>query len=99
MIHHIVMFTLESSLSELEKKDIGRVFKEKVELLSTIVSGISLLQVEVDPIAGSNVDILLTSAFNDEQALQTYQEHPLHKEAIAIVQGKVQSRNCFDYKK
>ena len=94
MLRHIVMWTLKQE----NKHANAQIIKEKLEALQGEIDG--LLKVEVGIDLGSiegNYDVVLISDFDDENALNAYQVHPLHKEAGAFIKSVATGRACVDY--
>ena len=55
------------------------------------------LQVHIDALPASNVEILLDSIFEDAEALENYQKDPVHVAvAETYVKPYIRTRNCMD---
>ena len=55
------------------------------------------LQVHIDALPASNVEILLDSIFEDAEALEDYQKDPVHVAvAETYVKPYIRTRNCMD---
>lgn len=98
MVHHIVMWNLNDSLSTDEKKEAALEIKTRLEAVASQVEGVISLTVEINEMSSSNKDIALISCFESEEALQAYQVSPAHKEAAGYVGSVTNGRSCFDYK-
>lgn len=98
MVHHIVMWNLNDSLSADEKKKAALEIKTRLEAVASHVEGVISLTVEINEMSSSNKDIALISCFESEEALQAYQVSPAHKEAAGYVGSVTNQRSCFDYK-
>lgn len=97
MVHHIVFWNLREELSEAERKEAAATIKEKLEAVKNEVSGVLSLEVVINGLSSSNADIGLISAFESEESLNGYQEHPAHKQAAAYVRSMTCNRKCLDY--
>ena len=54
--------------------------------------------VQTEGLASSNVDVMLDSAFADEDALKVYASHPAHVQvADTKVRPFTKSRACMDF--
>lgn len=97
MIKHIVMWKLKDSFSNDEKREIAKKIKADLEALRTLMDGVLKVDVEIEALSSSNVDVMLVSEFVSEEVLQAYQVHPKHQEVGAYIKEKVMSRSCMDY--
>ncbi len=72
--------------------------KEGLEGLAGKIPGLTDIHVYTDGLASSNADLMLDSAFTDEEALKGYAVHPEH---VAVADNKVRpytaTRTCMDY--
>lgn len=98
MVKHVILWTLKDSFSEDEKKNIKAGIKEGLEGLQGQIPGLIDIKVNTEGLASSNVDLMLDSTFESEEALKGYAVHPAH---VAVADGKVRpytaSRSCLDY--
>ena len=98
MVRHIILWTLKSEYTELEKQEIKACIKEGLESLSGKIEGLVEIKVYTEGLSSSNVDLMLDSTFESEQALKAYAVHPEH---MAVADGKVRpytkTRACIDY--
>jgi len=91
MIEHVVMFKFED-MAQMQTKDENlQEAKEKLIELSRAVPEI------VDYYVGENIasapftyDLILMSKFTSRDDLETYINHPLHKEFLGFIQDVVQ---------
>lgn len=97
MVHHIVLWNFRSELTDEEKKEAGLTIQRNLMDLKELVSGIVELEVKLNEIASSNKDIALISTFESIEALEAYQEHPVHAEAAKYIKGVTCDRACFDF--
>ncbi len=98
MVKHVILWKLKEEYSDKEKKEIKKGIKEGLEGLAGQIPGLVEIQVNTEPLASSNCDVMLDSTFENENALTRYSAHPLH---VAVATGKVRpftaSRTCMDY--
>lgn len=98
MVKHVILWKLKEEYSEEQKSEIKAGIKEGLEGLAGKIPGILEIHVHTQGLASSNVDLMLDSAFVDEEALKNYATHPEH---VAVADGKVRpytaSRSCLDY--
>ena len=98
MVKHVILWTLKEEFSDAQKADIKKGIKEGLEGLKGQIPGLIDIKVNINPLASSNCDLMLDSAFEDEASLKGYAVHPAH---VAVADGKVRpytsSRVCMDY--
>ena len=98
MVRHIILWPLKSEYTELEKQEIKACIKEGLESLSGKIEGLVDIKVYTEGLSSSNVDLMLDSTFESEQALKAYAVHPEH---VAVADGKVRpyiaERRCLDF--
>lgn len=99
MVKHIILWTLNPSLSEEEKRVVKSGIKSGLEGLVGKVPGLLDVKVHIDGrLASSNADVMLDSTLESEAALKAYAVHPEH---VAVADGKVRPytslRTCLDY--
>lgn len=98
MVKHVILWKLKEEYSEEQKSEIKAGIKEGLEGLAGKIPGLLEIHVHTQGLASSNVDLMLDSAFVDEEALKNYATHPEH---VAVADGKVRpytaSRSCLDY--
>ena len=99
MVKHVILWKLREELSVDEKKTIKEAIKEGLEALKGVVPGIVEIKVNIEGLDSSNVDLMLDSTFESEEALKNYATHPAH---VDVADNKVrpytQERRCIDYK-
>ena len=96
MVKHIIIWKLkeEHNTSEVKKG-----IKQGLESLLGVVPGLIEIKVFENPLESSNGDVMLYSAFEDENALKGYSVHPEHvRVADTYVRPYTESRACFDYR-
>lgn len=100
MVKHIILWKIMDGKTEEEKQVIKEGVKSGLEGLKGKIPGLLDIQVQIDALASSNADIMLDSAFEDEEALKAYAIHPEHvKVADNNVRPFMEVRMCIDYEK
>ena len=98
MTKHIILWTLQDSLSAEEKASVKAGIKAGLEGLAGQIPGLVEIHVQTDCLPSSNADLMLDSTFTDEAALKAYAVHPAH---VAVADGKVRPytklRSCLDF--
>lgn len=97
MVKHIVMWKLDEKYSNAEKQKVAETFKSDLEALNDLMDGVIKINVIIQPLTSSNVDIMLESEFDNKYVLDAYQAHSKHMKVASYLKGKVVSRNCMDY--
>lgn len=98
MIKHVVMWRLKEEALGREKNENALLVKAGLEALKGQIEEILELEVGINCVMGDQAyDLVLVSAFENLEALDRYQVHPLH-EAIGELIGQVRSeRTVVDY--
>ncbi len=98
MVKHIILWKLKDGYSEEEALKIKNGIKEGLEGLKGQIPGLLDIRVHTLGLASSNMDLMLDSAFESEEALKVYANHPAH---VAVADGKVRpytmTRSCMDF--
>ncbi len=98
MVKHVILWQLKDTLTDAEKSTVKQDIKEGLEGLAGKIPGLTDIHVYTDGLASSNADLMLDSAFTDEEALKGYAVHPEH---VAVADNKVRpytaTRTCVDY--
>ena len=98
MVKHVILWTLKDEFSKDEKAKIISEMKEALESLKGTIPGLIDISVNTNKLATSNMDVMLDTTFESEEALKNYSVHPEH---VAVADGKVRpftkTRSCFDY--
>lgn len=98
MVKHVILWKLKEELNGAEKEVVKAGIKSGLEGLQGQIPGLLNIRVNTNPLASSNCDVMLDSAFIDEAALQGYTVHPAHVEvAVTKVRPFTASRFCMDY--
>ena len=94
MVKHIILWKLKDEYNNAEVKN-G--IKEGLEGLAGKIPGLLEIKVYTEKLESSNVDVMLWSVFESEQALKGYSVHPEHvKVADTKVRPFTLTRACFD---
>ena len=95
MVKHIILWKLKEENNTAEIKN-G--IKQNLEGLLGKIDGLIEIKVQAECLESSNVDVMLYSVFENEQALKDYSVHPEH---VAVANSKVrpftQNRSCIDF--
>ena len=95
MVKHIILWKFKE---EYNNDEIKRGIKEGLEGLLGVVPGLVEIKVQTQPLSSSNVDVMLYSVFESEQALKGYAVHPEHvKVADTKVRPFTETRACIDF--
>lgn len=98
MVKHVILWQLKDEFSKEEKEEIKAGIKAGLESLDGKIPGLLQIHVNTEPLASSNVDVMLDSSFVDEAALRGYSVHPEHvKVADGNVRPFTKARYCLDY--
>lgn len=98
MVKHVILWQLKDELSAEEKVQVKQGIKEGLEGLKGQIPGLTEIHVQTESLPSSNVDVMLDSAFENEDALKNYAVHPAHVEvADTKVRPYTKSRACLDY--
>ncbi|WP_129669929.1 Dabb family protein [Phytoactinopolyspora endophytica] len=96
MIRHVVSWTLTDQARSDRTGTLDEM-RRRLEPLVGLVPGLRNLWVGADlGVAQSNWDVVLISEHDSAEALQDYQDHPAHLEAVAYVKTVVTERACVD---
>ena len=97
MVKHTILWTLKDMPDE-EKEAVKQGIKRELEGLQGKIAGLLEIHVQIDGLASSNADVMLDSAFADEEALKNYAVHPQHV-AVAdrFVRPYTKTRSCIDF--
>lgn len=97
MIKHIVMWKLKDEAHGNDKATNAGLVKEKLEALSGKIDGLLKIEVGIDFLGGGNFDVVLYSELSSKEALNTYQNHPLHQAVLPFIREAVIDRKAVDY--
>ncbi len=95
MVKHIILWKLKD---EFNTDEIKKDMKQALEGLVGIVPGLIEMKVEINTLSSSNVDVMLYSVLESEEALKGYASHPAHVEvANTKVRPYTEVRSCIDF--
>lgn len=95
MVKHIILWKLKEECNNAEVKS-G--IKQGLEGLMGKIPGLLEIKVETQPLDSSNVDVMLYSVFESQDALKGYAVHPEHvKVADTKVRPFTAVRSCIDF--
>ena len=98
MVKHIILWQLKDELQGAEKDAVKKGIKEGLEGLQGVIPGLLEIKVNTNGLASSNVDVMLDSSFESEEALKAYAVHPAHvKVADEKVRPFTKTRSCLDF--
>lgn len=98
MIKHIVFWKLKEEAEGSTAERNAELIKEKMEALDGKIEGLIKIEIGINCLnIGSNYDVALYSELESEEALNHYQNHPLHQAILPFVRGVVVSRVAVDY--
>ena len=100
MVKHIILWKLRSDLDAVEKQTASLAIKQGLERLKGQVPGLLDIHVQIENrLESSNVDIMLDSTLESEEALKGYAVHPAHVAvANGVVRPNTELRACLDFK-
>ncbi len=95
MVKHIILWKLKS---EFNNDEVKMGIKKNLEGLLGKIDGLKEIKVQTETLASSNVDVMLYSVFENEEALGGYAVHPEHvKVADTFVRPFTETRSCIDF--
>lgn len=97
MVKHIVFWKLKDEAAGNDKATNARLIKEKLEDLNGKIGGLIKVEVGIDFLGGGNYDVALYSELISKEALDTYQNHPLHQAVLPFVREVVSDRKAVDF--
>lgn len=98
MLKHIVMLKLKEEFSPEEKEQNLLKFKEMLENLVDLIPELKSMEVGLNVSAKpSAFDLVLTSEFEDEGALDTYRVHPEHVTVVEFMKKITEKTAVVDY--
>ncbi|MBQ2614882.1 MAG: Dabb family protein [Clostridia bacterium] len=95
MVKHIILWKLKD---ECNNDSVKQGIKEGLEGLQGVIPGLISIKVQTESLSSSNVDVMLDSSFENEEALKAYAVHPAH---VGVADTKVRpftaARSCIDF--
>lgn len=98
MVKHIILWQLKDELTAEQKAEVKLAAKQALEGLYGKIDGLLSIQVHINGLATSNVDMMLDSTLESEEALKNYAVHPDHVHvANTYVRPYTKTRACLDF--
>jgi hypothetical protein len=98
MIRHIVMFKLKEFSSAAEKQKAAGAVKAELLAMKNKIPVIREFEVGINITADpSAYDVVINSAFNTPEDLETYRVHPDHQAFIAFNKNFSERKAVVDY--
>ncbi len=98
MVKHIVFWTLKEEANGNSKSENAAIIKQKLEGLKGKIEGLINIEVGIDFLnSPESMNLVLYSEFKNTQALDYYQQHPLHKEIMPFIAEARNERRVVDY--
>ncbi|MDU1904532.1 MAG: Dabb family protein [Dysgonomonas sp.] len=98
MIKHIVCWKLKDEAHGNDKSVNAKHIKEKLEALRGKIEGLVNIEVGINiPEYPTNYDVVLYSELESKEALEHYQNHPLHQALLPFIREAVSNRVAVDY--
>ena len=97
MLRHIVMWNYKEGLSDSQNQENAKKLKAELEALKDSIQEVMEIKVHINSLPSSNMDIMLDSLFENEEALEIYKKHPEHVKIAEFVGSVLQNRACIDY--
>jgi hypothetical protein len=94
-LRHVVAWKVAASDPETRDAH-AREISDRLRALVGVVPSIGALSVGPNVIDG-NWDVALVADFEDAEALDAYQTHPIHQEVVAYVRSVVSDRVAVDF--
>jgi hypothetical protein len=91
------MWSYKGTLTDAENEENARKVKHKLEALTEKIKEVVELNVHINELSTSNIDIMLDSLFESEDTLAAYKVHPGHQRVAAFIETVLQNRVCLDY--
>ena len=96
MIKHVILWQLKDEIED--KNLIIKNIKTNLESLKGKIDGLLNIQVNINPLNTSNVDLMLECEFRNIDSLKLYSKSKEHNEvANKYVRPYYKSRYCIDY--
>lgn len=96
MVKHMIIWKIkdECESKELVKENV----KRELEALNGKIEGLIEMHIITDALPSSAGDLMMDSLFESEEALKSYQKHPLHQHvANTFVRPNMCQRLSLDY--
>jgi hypothetical protein len=99
MVKHIVLWKLDAGYSAEDKKTICNDFHKKLYNLKNEITVLAHIEVFMnnEKTSVTNYDIMLDTAFNSLDDLNTYLSHPAHLKVVEYVKTLKLQRAAIDF--
>lgn len=98
MVKRIVFWKLKDEANGNNKVANAQLIKEKLEDLNGKIEGLVKVEVGINFLdSPANYDVALYSEVASKEALDFYQNHPLHQAVLPFVREVVSGRIAVDY--
>lgn len=97
MLNHIVMIKFKDGMNEADRRIAAYNIKKELERLNGKIAGLVSLKVEHYLLPGSDVDIMIQERFEDEAAMKTYIEAPLHLTVKKYIKENTLTSTAADF--
>jgi len=91
------MWKLKDEAHGNDKATNAQTIKESLEALDGKIDGLFKIEVGVDFLGEGNFDVALYCELLTKDALETYQNHPLHQALLPFIREAVADRKAVDY--
>lgn len=93
MIAHVVMLKFKPEFPEAAEE-----VKRRLDALPPIIEQIKKYEVGINIVESSRAyDVAIYSQFDSLEALETYQAHPVHQEALTYIRSVISGMTAVDY--
>lgn len=93
MVRHIVMWDIQEGVTQKDLENL----KEEIEHIGTLIPEVITLVYNINPYPSSSARVMLESTHKSYEDLQSYINHPLHKEFGTKNRRYIQNRKSFDF--
>lgn len=98
MLKHIVMWKFKDASEGGSKVQNLRRAKSLLDSLPPIIAEIQSFEVGIDVLhSNTSYDLVLTSTFNNQEALVAYQTHPEHVKVVEFLRKVQSGKIVVDY--
>lgn len=98
MVTHIVLWKFHDEAEGRSREENMQLAKEKLEALRDKIPGLLHIEVGLDRTGHPQAaDVALYTRLASWEALERYQEHPLHQAVLPFMRAVVSSRTAADY--
>lgn len=97
MIKHVVLFQLKDEMTEAEKLQVMKAFKEGILGLPAQIPCIKHIEVGFNVNPNEKYEVALSSEFETLEDVKTYAVHPAHVAVAQIIVPHMKARACSDY--